>query len=89
MRETRAHPQAIDAALAASARWLHDHDGAAREAGARGLALTLARTFAAALLVRARDGADEAAGAALALFLDHGLDRLAGAGAAHASALLR
>jgi alkylation response protein AidB-like acyl-CoA dehydrogenase len=89
LRETRAHPQAIDPALAASARWLHEHDGAALEAGARGLALTLARTFAAALLARARDGGDEEAGAALALFLDHGLDRLAGTGIAHADALLR
>ncbi len=89
LRETRAHPPAIDAALAASARWLHDHDGAAREAGARGLALTLARTFAAALLARARDGADQSAGAALALVLEHGLDRLPGAGATHADAWLR
>jgi len=89
LRETRAHPQAIDAALAAAARWLHDHDGAAREAGARGLALTLARTFAATLLARARDDGDEDADAALVLFLDHGLDRLAGKNVAHASALLR
>jgi len=89
LRETRAHPQAIDAALAASARWLHDHDSVAREAGARGLALTLARTFAATLLARARDDGDEDADAALVLFLDHGLDRLAGKNVAHASALLR
>jgi alkylation response protein AidB-like acyl-CoA dehydrogenase len=89
LRETHAHPQPIDAAIAASARWLHEHDGAAREAGARGLALTLARTFAAALLARERDGGDEEAGAALALFLDHGVDRLAGTGIAHADALLR
>ena len=89
LRETRAHPQAIDAALAAAARWLHDHDGAAREAGARGLALTLARTFAATLLARARDDGDEDADAALVLFVDHGLDRLAGKNVAHASALLR
>jgi len=89
LRETRAHPQAIDAALAAAARWLHDHDGAAREAGARGLALTLARTFAATLLARARDDGDEDADAALVLFVDHGLDRLAGKNAAHTSALLR
>jgi len=89
LRETRAHPQAIDAALAAAARWLHDHDGAAREAGARGLALTLARIFAATLLARARDDGDEDADAALVLFLDHGLDRLAGKNVAHTSALLR
>jgi len=86
LRETRAHPQAIDAALAASARWLHDRDGAAREAGARGLALTLARTFAAALLARTRD---DDGGLALALFVDHGLDRLPGAIVARASVLLR
>jgi alkylation response protein AidB-like acyl-CoA dehydrogenase len=79
LRETRAHPHEIDAALAASARSMHDHDGAAREAGARGLALTLARTFAAALLARTRDGGDPDTGRALARFVDHGLDRLAGA----------
>jgi alkylation response protein AidB-like acyl-CoA dehydrogenase len=89
LRETRAHPRAIDAALAAAARWLHDHDGAALEAGARGLALTLARTFAAALLARVRDGGDDDGGLALALFLDHGLDRLPGAIVTHANALLR
>jgi len=89
LRETRAHPQAIDAALAASARWLHDHDGAAREAGARGLALTLARTFAAALLARARDGGDDDAGVALALLVDHGLGRLPGTQSIRAEALLR
>lgn len=89
LRETRAHPQAIGAALAASARWLHDREGDAREAGARGLALTLARTLAAALLARASDGGDDDAGAALAVFLAHGLDRLAGAGGAHAGTLLR
>jgi alkylation response protein AidB-like acyl-CoA dehydrogenase len=77
LRETRAHPHEIDAALAASARSMHDHDGAAREAGARGLALTLARTFAAALLARTRDGGDPDTGRALARFVDHGLDRLA------------
>lgn len=89
LRETRAHPQAIDAALAAAARWLHDHDGASREAGARGLAMTLARTFAAALLARARDGGDDDGGLALALFVSHGLDRLPGAVVAHSDALLR
>jgi len=89
LRETRAHPQAIDAALAASARWLHDHDGAAREAGARGLALTLARTFAAALLARARDGGDDDASVALALLVDHGLGRLPGTQSIRAEALLR
>jgi acyl-CoA dehydrogenase len=89
LHETRAHPQAIDAALAASARWLHDHDGATREAGARGLALTLARTFAAALLARARDRGDDDAGIALALLVDHGLDRLPGAQSTRADSLLR
>src|SRR5262249_47317385 len=88
LRETRAHPQTIDAALAASARWLHDHDGSTREAGARGLALTLARTFAAALLARGRES-DALAGAALGVFVDHGLDRLPGIGPAPGDALLR
>ena len=49
------------------------------EAGARGLALTLARTYAAALLARRASRApasDAFAGAALARFLDHGLSRL-------------
>ena len=88
LRETRAHPQAIDAALAASARWLHEHDGESREAGARGFALTLARTLAAALLARAGDGGDDEARVALSHFVAHGLDRVPPPGLAAAGALL-
>jgi alkylation response protein AidB-like acyl-CoA dehydrogenase len=90
LRETKAHAGAIDAAIATASRWLHEHaDGrAAREAGARGLALTLARTFAAALLARAGNAGDVASGIALALFLDHGLDRCVPATFARATTLL-
>ncbi|HVT33473.1 MAG TPA: acyl-CoA dehydrogenase family protein [Rhodanobacteraceae bacterium] len=78
LRETKTHAGAIDAALATASRWLHERadDRDARENGARGLALTLARTLAAALLARASDG-DPEAEAALALFVGRGLDRLA------------
>ncbi|HVV97627.1 MAG TPA: acyl-CoA dehydrogenase family protein [Rhodanobacteraceae bacterium] len=89
LRATKAHAGAIDAALAAASRWLHEHDAGAREAGARGLALTTARTFAAALLARASAGGDVDAGAALALFVDRGLDRLAADTLAQAKTLLR
>ncbi|MEO7072587.1 MAG: acyl-CoA dehydrogenase family protein [Rhodanobacter sp.] len=68
--------------LDASARWLDRH-GAARdslEAGARGLALTLARCAAAALLAReatwASGRGDLHPAAALQRFIAHGLDRL-------------
>jgi hypothetical protein len=74
-----AHAGAIDAAVATAARWFHEYAGerAILEAGARGLALTLARTYAAALLSRrvAQTGG-AFAGAALSRFLDHGLSRL-------------
>jgi alkylation response protein AidB-like acyl-CoA dehydrogenase len=73
----------IDAALevAAGQLDLHGTDRAALEAGARGLAFTLARCAAAALLARqaawsARRG-DARPGAALRRFLGHGLLRLA------------
>jgi alkylation response protein AidB-like acyl-CoA dehydrogenase len=91
VRGPKAHSGAIDAALAAAARWLHEHasDRDALEAGSRGLALTLARTFAAALLVRAASAGDREADVALALFLDHGLDRCAPAPLARATTLLR
>jgi acyl-CoA dehydrogenase len=83
VRGAPAHAQAIDAALAAAAHWLHENAGQrdVLEAGARGLALTLARTCAAALLARraTEAPADATARAALALFLEHGLSRLAGA----------
>jgi alkylation response protein AidB-like acyl-CoA dehydrogenase len=66
----------------AATRWLESHanDRDALEAGARGLALTLARTFAAALLARQAvesGGSDPQAQAALTLFVGHGLSRLA------------
>ncbi|HJT99486.1 MAG TPA: acyl-CoA dehydrogenase family protein [Rhodanobacteraceae bacterium] len=75
------HAGAIDAALAAAARWLHEYAGEREtlEAGARGLALTLARTYAAALLARRAGEAHPIAGlavAALARFVDRGLSRL-------------
>jgi hypothetical protein len=73
---------AIRQTLDAAARWLDQH-GAVRdtlEAGARGLAITLARCAAAALLARQaswsnRQG-DPRPAAALRRFVGHGLDRL-------------
>ena len=91
LRAAPAHSGAIDAALATAARWLHEHTGDrdTLEAGARGLALTLARTFAAALLARvAAHTGDAMHGAALALFLDHGLSRLSGASATGIESLI-
>ena len=81
LRNAPTHAGAIDAALAAAGRWFHERAGDrdALEAGARGLALTFARTTAAALLARRAAIAGplgDAAHAALALFLDHGLSRL-------------
>ena len=73
----------VHAALSAARDWLVTH--AARrdtlEAGARGLALTLARGFAAALLARhaawaERERGDKRTHAALAIFAGHGLTRL-------------
>ena len=73
---------AISAALDAAASWL-DRFGASRdalEAGARGLALTLARCSTAALLARQASWSaqcgDPRPAAALRRFIDHGLDRL-------------
>ncbi len=72
----------IRQALDAAARWLDRHSAArgALEAGARGLALTLARSAAAALLARqatwsSRHG-DPRPAAALRRFVGRGLDRL-------------
>jgi hypothetical protein len=73
----------IQCTLDAATRWLETH-GAQRdalEAGARGLALTLARCAAAALLARQaawakRQRGDLRPGAALRRFVSHGLDRL-------------
>lgn len=71
------------ATLDEAERWLHAHaaDRDRLEAGARGLAFTLARALAAALLARhaawaGRDG-EARPGAALRLFAGHGLSRLA------------
>jgi alkylation response protein AidB-like acyl-CoA dehydrogenase len=70
-------------ALLAARDWIAAQAGRrdALEAGARGLALTLARAFAAALLARhaawaQREHGDARAQAALALFASHGLSRL-------------
>lgn len=75
--------EAPRAALAAAQAWLDRHadDRAALEAGARGFALTLARSFAASLLARHADWTSRAHGdmrahAALARFSMHGLVRL-------------
>jgi alkylation response protein AidB-like acyl-CoA dehydrogenase len=86
-----AHAGAIDAAVASAARWIHEYAGEREilEAGARGLALTLARTYAAALLARrAAQAGDAFASAALARFLDHGLSRLSTRPAGKDDALL-
>jgi acyl-CoA dehydrogenase len=88
------HATAINTALAAAMRWIDSRRDRrdALEAGARGLAFTLARTFAAALLARHSVWAERAQGdmqprAALALFLDRGLSRLSGDTAAAAELL--
>jgi len=91
LRDVPVRAGVIDATLAAATRWLHERAGDrdALEAGARGLAMTLARTFAAALLTRSaarakRDGG-ASVGGDLALFLDHGLSRLSSVRSAHAA----
>jgi len=74
---------AVQHTLDAAMRWL-DARGGQRdelEAGARGLAITLARCAAAALLARQaawarRQRGDQRPGAALRRFVSHGLDRL-------------
>jgi len=66
-------------AFAEAARWLDRHGGErdALEAGARGFALTLARTVAAAELAKwSNTRGDARAGTALTLFLARGLNRL-------------
>jgi hypothetical protein len=85
---------AIAQTLDVASRWLDRH-AAARdmlEAGARGLALTLARCAAAALLARqatwsSRHG-DPRPAAALQRFVAHGLDRLVTPDAANTALLL-
>ncbi|GAA0722878.1 acyl-CoA dehydrogenase family protein [Dokdonella soli] len=73
----------VRSALDAARNWLVAHSAHrdALESGARGLALTLARSFAAALLARhaawaERERGDTHAQAALAIFAAHGLVRL-------------
>ncbi len=84
----------IRSALDASAHWLDQYSGQrdALEAGARGLAFTLARCAAAALLVRQADcsrrAGDLRAAAALQRFVNHGLDRLLTPDADNAALLL-
>lgn len=84
----------IHAALDAASRQLQGLGGdrAELEASARGLALTLARSAAAALLARqstfARERGDMRPGAALRRFVAHGLDRLVNPDAADTRLLL-
>lgn len=73
----------IGATLVAARDWHTSHFAArdALEAGARGLALTLARAFSAALLARharwaRRERNDPRVDAALGMFVSHGLSRL-------------
>jgi len=85
---------AIRQTLDAAARWLDQH-AATRdtlEAGARGLAITLARCAAAALLARQATGSnrqgDPRPAAALQRFVGHGLDRLVTPDAGNTALLL-
>ncbi|MDI3261949.1 MAG: acyl-CoA dehydrogenase family protein [Fulvimonas sp.] len=74
--------QVVQGALDAAMYWLDGHGASRerREAGARGFAFTLARSAAAALLADqaawAKSRGDLRPGAALRIFLAHGLDRL-------------
>ena len=94
LAETGSDCHAVRTTLEAAKAWLEAraNDRDALEAGARGLSLTLARAFAAALLARhaswtARERGDSRPAAALRLFADHGLSRLR-APAMDAAALL-
>jgi len=85
---------AIRQTLDAAARWLDQH-AATRdtlEAGARGLAITLARCASAALLARQASWSslhgDQRPAAALQRFVGHGLNRLATPDAGNTSLLL-
>jgi alkylation response protein AidB-like acyl-CoA dehydrogenase len=85
---------AIRQTLDAAARWLDQH-AATRdtlEAGARGLAITLARCAAAALLARQATSSnrqrDPRPAAALQRFVGHGLDRLVSPDAGNTALLL-
>jgi len=91
LADAPSHAGAIDTTVATAARWFHEYAGEREilEAGARGFALTLARTYAAALLARrAARTSDALARAALARFLDHGLSRLSANPAGKGDALL-
>ncbi len=85
---------AIRQTLAAAARWLDLHAATrdSLEAGARGLAITLARCAAAALLARqatwSNGQGDLRPAAALHRFVGHGLDRLVSPDAGNTSLLL-
>jgi acyl-CoA dehydrogenase len=85
---------AIKQTLDATARWLDQHANArdGLEAGARGLAFTLARCAAAALLARQASWSslhgDLRPAAALHRFINHGLDRLVTPDAADTALLL-
>lgn len=85
---------AIRQTLDAVARWLDQHATArdTLEAGARGLAFTLARCASAALLARqatwSRRHGDRRPAAALQRFVGHGLDRLVTPDAANTALLL-
>jgi len=85
---------AIRHALDAAAEWLERHASTRDhlEAGARGLAFTLARCTAAALLARqaiwARGQGDPRPAAALHRFVGHGLDRLVAPDSENAALLL-
>ncbi|MEO9078330.1 MAG: acyl-CoA dehydrogenase family protein, partial [Rhodanobacter sp.] len=84
----------IQTTLDAAAHWLNQYGGNRDllEAGARGLAFTLARCAAAALLTRqacwSRRQGDLRPAAALHRFVGHGLDRLVAPDAANTSLLL-
>ncbi len=95
LHEAGGDPHGIATALASARDWLdaHANDRDLLEAGARGLALSLARGFAAALLARhaawvRRESGDARATAALALFAGHGLTRPAAAMMDAAAALV-
>jgi alkylation response protein AidB-like acyl-CoA dehydrogenase len=83
LAQADADDHGIASVLAQARAWVRERSGdqAALEAGARGFALTLARTFAAALLTRhatwaVRTRGDARPQCALALFAGHGLSRL-------------
>lgn len=93
--EEPAAVEAITSTLARAKRWLKTHSAHrdTLEAGARGLALTLARCAAAALLTRqtawSTARGDHRPAAALHRFVALGLDRLVAPDARNAAALLR